>query len=139
MSHAQQQSRRVVSPFGPLVNTRAMLSMLERERVGGLTDASKKLVIDSLSAAAEPSDADRKRARTGRRSFRAAIAWLRHAPGRIMLRAIERARARPRPGAFQHRRPTAQPFRPSHAWKAARSDRAAVHYARAVEAMFDAS
>mgnify|MGYP007122131853 CR=1 FL=1 len=75
--------------------------------------------------------ADRELAQTGRHSFRAAIAWLRHAPGRLMLRALENARAKPRPGAFQRRRPTAQPFRPGPAWQASRSARAAAHFAPA--------
>ena len=114
-------SGRTVSPYGPLVNARALLSLLDREDAGGLTDSSKKLVIDSLAAAAAPSSVDREANKSGRHAFRAAIAWLRQAPGRVVRALQESQQKRPRPGAYQKRRPSAKPFRPSIAWQASRA------------------
>lgn len=111
--------RRITSSYGPIVNARALLSLLDKENASGLPEASKKLVIDSLAAAAEPSALDRETSRSGRHAYRAAIAWLRHAPGRV-IRALNAASVRSRPGAYDLRRPRAKPFRPSRAWQLAR-------------------
>lgn len=95
-------------------STLALIASLGTVGSGQLDDAAKKIVIDSLSAAAEPSDADREVGKSSRHSYRAAIAWLHQQPGRLVLRALENARRTPRPGAFQARRPRAEPFRPGY-------------------------
>jgi hypothetical protein len=98
--------------LGSRVTARALVSMLESG--GGLDDTSKKLIIDALSAQAEPSAADRQLAGSSRHSFRAAIAWLRQAPGRLKNKTLARLsdEKEGRPGSYQRRRPTAKPFNP---------------------------
>jgi len=92
--------------------TLALIASLGTVGSGQLDAAAKQVVIDSLSAAATPSSSDRELAKSSRHSFRAAIAWLHQQPGRLILRALENSRRTPRPGAFQARRPKAEPFRP---------------------------
>jgi hypothetical protein len=93
---------------GPGLTSARALSLLEGDP--NVDPASRKIVIDSLAAAAEPSLGGAVPG--GRKALRTALSWLRGAPGRIKLKERERAMRRPRPGAFQRRRPNAKPFKP---------------------------
>jgi len=93
-------------------STLALIASLSTVGSGLLDDNAKKIVIDSLAGMAEPSTADREVAKSSRHAFRSAIAWLHQQPGRLVLRALENARRTPRPGAYQTRRPKAEPFQP---------------------------
>lgn len=108
---------------GVRTNTTALLTLMDRTT--GLDDASKKIIIDSLTADADPSAADRETAHSNRRSFRAAVAWLRHAPGRL-ARALADSRRNARAGAYQKRRPNALPFRPGYGRAGAQVGEAAI-------------
>lgn len=94
--------------------TLALLASITTTSSGMLDAGAKQIVIDSLQAAASPSSADREIAKSSRHSFRAAVAWLRQQPARLTTRAVENNRRTPRPGAFQRRRPCAEPFRPGY-------------------------
>lgn len=97
-----------------LLSARALMSALDRSH---LDAGAKAAVVDAVDASMPTPAPNAPDEGYNRRQFRAALAWMRGAAGRIKLArlASERSRGRKRLGAFERRRPKARRTTPYQA------------------------